>query len=147
MRKTTIANELQRLIQTEGVVAAGCQLPEGELSVVSSEGTTWEQVFQAGFKILDLRDDTNSTKVNMGGFSTVLESHEGTRVAITVLSGHSVVKSLRRMVRGALRRLTGSRVEVPSKALPAVSAAPPTPATRPELTVVPDPTDAGPRLH
>ena len=102
----------------------------------------WERFFASGFEILRLHG-THACKANAGGFTTVMETHDGVQVGIAVIQGHVVVKSLRRMVRRTFRRLRGIRLERPSRVHFDDAPKPQPQATHQESAAAPDPASAG----
>jgi len=146
MPNTTVDNELQRLIQTDGILAAACGSVGGSLEVRAGhivKDRNWKGIFAAGFNMLGLHANVSTLKINMGDLSILLEAHEGRKIAVVVVSGHPIVKSLRRMVRRSFRRLVDTPLTTPVVS----DAAPQTPATRPESGEAPDPSGAGSPLR
>lgn len=97
--------QIDKMVTTDGILAACIVEPDKHLRCAAKNGDQdkWTKIFQGLSSVLDLSDD-DDVRVILGN-RTITMMRDGTRIiGATTPVGHPIAKSLRRMMRRAVRR-------------------------------------------
>jgi hypothetical protein len=99
---------LNSLVDAPGIMAA-CGGEKGSIifvfgeNVPPSDSAKWREIFMNLQTILDLAREEEDVKLVLGNYSIVLRRNQSVYVGVIAMKGHSVIKSLQRMVRRAFK--------------------------------------------
>ena len=121
-------SEVDRLIEAPGILAAS--KTQNGSTVVKADATTdvrrWQPLLATAEQILTVsRED--EAKIALSNASVVVMRSGDITIGLVVVKSHPVVKSLKRMVRRAFKRL-GSPTKAPAPRQPSITTTPVTPS-------------------
>lgn len=104
-------SEVQRLIEAPGIVAAA-KTDGAQTQVLVSEGDArrWQPLLAAASHVLDV-SHTDEVKIALEKYSVVAVRSGTVTLGVVVVKSHPVIKSLKRMIRRAFRRLGSTMPE------------------------------------
>lgn len=127
---------LSKFIQADGIEAA-CGGPRSALDYAfdstlgEEERQVYRQIFEKMIELLDLIPQQDELKITLDNQSLLLRQNGDVFVAVVAKKGHSVVKSLQRMVRRTFKVLGAPIDKKPEKSSPP-PLVPPTPKPDPQ---------------
>ena len=125
--------EVDKLTETPGIIAAA-KTEGGQTEVKTAEGDArrWAPLLEAARQVLQVADD-DEVKIALDKYTVVVMRAGGVVLGVVVVKSHPIVKSLKRMLRRAFKRM-GATVAAPSQRTPSIKTVAPT-----GPTLVPDP--------
>ena len=130
--------EVDKLIETPGIIAAAkTENGQTEVKVAEGDARRWAPLLDAGRQVLQVADD-DEVKIALDKYTVVIMRGGEVTISVVVVKSHPIVKSLKRMLRRAFKRM-GTTVATPSHRTPHIKAVVPEPAS-PAAPPVPDTT-------
>jgi hypothetical protein len=106
-------SETDKLIEAPGIVAAAKhQAGQTELRVSEGDAQQWALLLEAARQVLDA-SSTDEVKITLDQHTVVLLRSGVVVLGVVVVKPHPVVKSLKRMLRRAFKRMEGASAALP----------------------------------
>jgi hypothetical protein len=108
-------SEVDRIVDAPGILAA-CQIEGGDMVVRVPEGSPsrWSPLLEAGRQVLEA-SMSDEVKIALESQTVVLMRSGEVVLGVVVIKSHPVVKSLKRMLRRAFKRIGGGVSRRPAR--------------------------------